>query len=56
VLLGPLRRLAEGCPVKAVRVKAREALADERLPGNEKVAVEGKDGDGGEEEWGGIED
>ncbi|TVY37653.1 Ribosomal RNA-processing protein-like protein, partial [Lachnellula subtilissima] len=36
VLLGPLRRLADGCPVKAVRVKAREALADERLPGNEK--------------------
>lgn len=56
-LLGPLRRLAEGCPSKAVRVKGREALADERLPGNGKEVVDGEvDGGGEEEEWGGIEE
>jgi ribosomal RNA-processing protein 1 len=56
-LLGPLRRLASGNPTKAVRVKAKEALGDERLPGNEsKKGEEGGDGKGGEEEWGGIKD
>jgi ribosomal RNA-processing protein 1 len=57
VLLGPLRGLASGSPVKAVRVKARGALEDERLGGNEKVEEEkdGEEGDG-EDEWGGIEE
>lgn len=51
-LLEPLRRLAKESPTKPVRVKSKEALADERLPGNEKVeAPEKKD-----DEWGGIEE
>ncbi|TVY85682.1 Ribosomal RNA-processing protein-like protein, partial [Lachnellula willkommii] len=55
VLLGPLRGLAEGSPVKAVRGKAREALGDERLPGNGKEGAGGEDGGEGDE-WDGIED
>ncbi|KUJ07995.1 uncharacterized protein LY89DRAFT_541919, partial [Mollisia scopiformis] len=31
ILLGPLKALAKGSPTKAVRNKAKEALADERL-------------------------
>ena len=51
LLLEPLRKL-ERSPTKPVRVKAKEALADERLPGNEKVEKEVVD----EDEWGGIQD
>ena len=53
MLLEPLRRLAKESPTKPVRIKAKEALADERLPGNEKAeepAAKEEDG------WGGIED
>lgn len=49
-LLEPVRNLAKDSPTKAVRKKAKEALGDERLPGNEKVEEE-KVEDG----WGGIE-
>ncbi|KAL2067413.1 hypothetical protein VTL71DRAFT_1838 [Oculimacula yallundae] len=52
-VLEPLRGLAKGSPTKPVRVKAKEALEDERLPGNEKVeGGEEKEDDG----WGGFED
>ena len=52
-LLGPLRRLAKESPTKPVRNKSKEALADDRLPGNEKAEVpEPEKMDG---EWGGIE-
>lgn len=55
LLLQPLRRLALKSPTKPVRTKAKEALADERLPGNEKAEEEpAKEEEGGE--WGGIED
>jgi len=50
-LLAPLRELAGSSPTKSVREKARGALADERLPGNERADVEMQD-----EGWGGIED
>ena len=54
-LLGPLRRLAKESPTKTVRRKAKEALEDERLPGNEKQEEDDaeKEEEGG---WGGIED
>lgn len=59
VLLDPLRGLGKWSPNKVVRTKAREALADDRLPGNEKAQLQGtevvevnEDEDG----WGGIED
>jgi len=52
-LLEPLRKLGKESPTKDVRRKCREALEDERLPGNEKVVQEKKVEDG---EWGGIED
>lgn len=60
-LLEPLRELAAKSPTKTVRVKAKEALADERLPGNAaKKELDGKDGESGEAdedaEWGGIEE
>ncbi|KAL3427974.1 Ribosomal RNA-processing protein 1-like protein [Phlyctema vagabunda] len=51
-LLGPLRKLAKDSPTKPVRTKSKEALADERLPGNEKPEVEEVE----EEGWGGIQD
>jgi ribosomal RNA-processing protein 1 len=51
-LLEPLRRLAKESPTKPVRTKSKEALADERLPGNEKAPEPPKDPN----EWGGIED
>jgi ribosomal RNA-processing protein 1 len=51
-LLEPLRKLAKESPTKPVRTKAKEALEDERLPGNEKPEVPKTDEDG----WGGIED
>ncbi|CZR62018.1 related to RRP1 protein [Phialocephala subalpina] len=53
VLLEPLRKLAKGSPNKVVRTKAKEALADERLPGNKKIETEEK---GDEDGWGGIQD
>jgi len=57
MLLGPLRGLKEGSPTKAVRVKARAALEDERLPGNGKPEEEKGGEEGGEDdEWGGIEE
>ncbi|RDL42243.1 Uncharacterized protein BP5553_02222 [Venustampulla echinocandica] len=61
VLLEPLRRLAAKSPTKTVRSKAKEALADERLPGNAtKDELDGEDGEKGDEnednEWGGIEE
>jgi len=52
-LLAPLRKLAKGSPTKPVRIKAKEALGDERLPGNEKTQESNveKENDG----WGGID-
>ena len=52
-LLEPLRKLGKESPTKDVRRKCREALEDERLPGNEKVLQEKDVVDG---EWAGIED
>lgn len=52
-LLEPLRQLGRDSPTKAVRQKCKEALADERLPGNEKLVEEKEVAD---DEWGGIED
>jgi len=56
-LLEPLRKLAKECATKMVRVKAKEALEDERLPGSgkkdeEEEAEEDDDSDG----WGGFDD
>lgn len=54
LLREPLRKLAMNSPTKDVRRKAKEALDDERLPGNEKPEAEKEElADG---EWGGIED
>lgn len=59
-MLEPLRRLGKESPTKGVRSKCKEALEDERLPGNKEVKAEGEGreeaavDDGGE--WGGIED
>lgn len=58
LLLRPLETLRKKSPTKTVREKAKEALADERLPGNAKVESEGgkdEDEDGGEV-WGGFDD
>ncbi|KAH7403461.1 hypothetical protein BKA64DRAFT_598547 [Cadophora sp. MPI-SDFR-AT-0126] len=52
-VLDPLRALQKGSPTKPVRVKAKEALEDERLPGNEKVEEEAPKEDDG---WGGFDD
>jgi ribosomal RNA-processing protein 1 len=52
MLLEPLRTLAKSSPTKPVRIKSKEALADERLPGNEKLETKAVEEDG----WGGIED
>jgi ribosomal RNA-processing protein 1 len=52
-LLEPLRKLRLDSPTKAVRMKCKEALEDERLPGNEKAVEETEVVEG---EWGGIED
>jgi len=52
-LLEPLRKLGKESPTKDVRRKCREALEDERLPGNEASVEEKEVVDG---EWGGIED
>ncbi|KAH9218487.1 nucleolar protein,Nop52-domain-containing protein [Leptodontidium sp. 2 PMI_412] len=53
-VLVPLRALQKGSPTKPVRVKAKEALEDERLPGNEKV--EGEEASKEDDGWGGFED
>ncbi|KAH7330190.1 hypothetical protein BKA65DRAFT_508835 [Rhexocercosporidium sp. MPI-PUGE-AT-0058] len=53
-LLVPLRALQKGSPTKPVRVKAKEALEDERLPGNQKV--EGEEAPKEDDGWGGFED
>jgi ribosomal RNA-processing protein 1 len=53
-MLAPLRTLAKESPTKTVRSKAKEALEDERLPGNEKL--QGDDTEKEEDGWGGIED
>ena len=62
-LLEPLRKLGKESINKTVRNKCKEALGDERLPGNEKKEraegddVEMSDASEGEEDgWGGIED
>lgn len=54
-LLVPLRTLAKESPTKHVRVKSKDALEDERLPGNEKTEEEKTENDD-EGGWGGIED
>lgn len=53
-LLEPLRKLAKGSPTKPVRTKSKEALADERLPGNEKSEEPAPTNTG--TEWGGFDD
>ena len=53
-LLSPLRRLAKESPTKTVRTKAKEALEDERLPGNEKTEEDEAEKEA--EAWGGIEE
>ena len=55
-LLEPLRSISTASPTKPVREKAKEALADERLPGNEKVADPEDGGSKEEDGWAGIED
>ncbi|KAI9738937.1 MAG: hypothetical protein M1818_005251 [Claussenomyces sp. TS43310] len=52
-LLEPLRTSAKESPTKDVRRKCKEALEDERLPGNEKQIQEKAVTEG---EWEGIED
>jgi ribosomal RNA-processing protein 1 len=54
-LLQPLKNLAQKSPTKPVRTKAKEALADERLPGNEK-AEEEEPTQGEDDQWDGIDD
>ena len=60
--LGELVRAVEGCPVKAVRERARESCEDGRLPWAEaenEAEEEGEgegEGEGDEEGWGGIDD
>lgn len=54
-LLQPLKNLAQKSPTKPVRTKAKEALADERLPGNEKVEAE-EPAQGEDDQWDGIDD
>ena len=64
-ILGPVRRLEIEGKTKAVRKRAKETLADERLvhwherenteKGNDKDGTGGEDGDDGEEdEWDGL--
>jgi ribosomal RNA-processing protein 1 len=59
-VLRPLKKMQKDSMNKIVRNKAKDALADERLPGNEKDANSDKDKDEDEDEaedgWGGIED
>jgi ribosomal RNA-processing protein 1 len=60
-VLRPLRKMQKDSMNKIVRNKAKDALADERLPGNKKGANSDEDDDEDDEEeaeegWGGIED
>lgn len=60
-LLGPLTKMAKDSPTKTVRKKAKEALADERLPWNrrteEQKAAEAEAKRKAEEgEWNGFDD
>ncbi|QSZ28870.1 hypothetical protein DSL72_003375 [Monilinia vaccinii-corymbosi] len=60
-LLEPLRKLGKESLNKVVRNKVKEALGDERLPGNEKekeggAGEDAQMSDGEEDGWGGIED
>ncbi|GAO19836.1 uncharacterized protein UV8b_00064 [Ustilaginoidea virens] len=50
-----VRRAAEGSAVRSVRARARESLADGRLPWGKKEEEE-DGGDEDEDEWSGIED
>ncbi|OBT40786.1 hypothetical protein VE00_08944 [Pseudogymnoascus sp. WSF 3629] len=50
VLLEPVAVLGRESPTKSVRKKCKEALADERLPGNEKEDVVMEEDEG----WGGF--
>ncbi|RDW88927.1 hypothetical protein BP5796_00259 [Coleophoma crateriformis] len=52
LLLEPLKKLSKSSPTKPVRTKCKEALGDERLPGNEKSEPEKPEDDG----WGGFDD
>ncbi len=54
-LLEPVRNLAKGSPTKPVRIKAKEALKDERLPGNKKSEGEETEVAKEDDTWGGIE-
>jgi ribosomal RNA-processing protein 1 len=55
VLLAPLVKLQKESPTKSVRTKCKEALGDERLPGNEGDE-EMKDVEDEDEGWGGFRD
>ncbi|TQS37867.1 hypothetical protein Golomagni_01645 [Golovinomyces magnicellulatus] len=50
-LLEPLRSLADNSLTKNVRLKAREALKDERLPGVQKESADEES-----DEWAGLQD
>jgi ribosomal RNA-processing protein 1 len=54
LLLDPLRKLVKGSPTKSVRAKSKEALAVERLPGNQKTEEPVPLSNG--TEWGGFDD
>ncbi|KAI9751799.1 MAG: hypothetical protein M4579_005885 [Chaenotheca gracillima] len=58
-MLEPLRKLEKEGITKTVRVRAREALADDKVKdwnGEGKAEDAGQDEDGLEDEWNGIED
>ncbi|KAG9228993.1 hypothetical protein BJ875DRAFT_214029 [Amylocarpus encephaloides] len=54
VLMAPLLKLREESPTKTVRMKAREALNDERIPGNGRREPEVEEPTSGE--WAGFAD
>lgn len=64
LLLEPLRRLERESPSKAVRRRAREALADERIQDwedtstgeNGEAKIDGEGSESGGDEWGGIDE
>jgi ribosomal RNA-processing protein 1 len=53
MMMAPILKLREGSPTKTMRTKARDALNDERIPGNERPEVVEEDTEG---EWGGFKD
>ena len=55
LLLDPIQKMAQGSSTKPVRVKAKEALEDERLPGNKRLQYE-EAKSSLDDEWGGIQD